>query len=79
MIILMMYDLPRKINMKALFFRTGMKYSLTYKIKCECCNLEMSRDLNAAINIRTAGMAGIAQQQKMVAAMPQPHCLMFLA
>ena len=36
--------------------------------KCDCCNLEMSRDLNAAINIRTAGMAGIAQQQKLVAA-----------
>ena len=28
----------------------------------------MSRDLNAAINIKTAGMAGIAQQQKLVVA-----------
>ena len=36
--------------------------------KCDCCNLEMSRDLNAAINIKTAGMAGIAQHQKLVAA-----------
>ena len=36
--------------------------------KCDCCNLEMSRDLNAAINIKTAGMAGIAQQQKLVMA-----------
>ena len=36
--------------------------------KCDCCNLEISRDLNAAINIKTAGMAGIAQQQKLVAA-----------
>ena len=36
--------------------------------KCDCCNVEISRDLNAAINIRTAGMAGIAQQQKLVVA-----------
>ena len=36
--------------------------------KCDCCNLEINRDLNAAINIRTAGMAGIAQQQKLVMA-----------
>ena len=36
--------------------------------KCDCCNLEINRDLNAAINIRTAGMAGIAQLQKMIVA-----------
>ena len=32
---------------------------------CDCCGLEMNRDLNAAINIKTAGMAGLAQQQNL--------------
>lgn len=43
------------------------KILLTDRIyNCDCCGLEISRDLNAAINIQTAGMAGLAQQQKLI-------------